>query len=1159
MNEIVEPTQKMLMQQSNNLPLSPEQQSLLSNREGLPFSALALVIKINGELDQPRLQRALQQVLKAQGILGNKFFEVAAYRGIRQSSLNKEQVLTLESIDDLNEQDLWQSFIDNIENKRQSGFAHDSDWFTKVFICKINEQRYGLAMIVADLITDKTGLYAFWQALFNAYKTDESLLADDENIPQYSDYIEWRIDIAKDEEDVAEGKKYWQQHLSKKAQQPVLPYSLAEVAQPKHDEMVENVKENIKESVIENSYSSEIVVIDNALQEKLEKLVQQVDQPVSLLLQSSWWWLLAKISGQKTIQVGWSHDCRQDYEFFSESMGIFEKVLPLSLTIEPEQNIFNWMETVADILEEHKTWQESWQVELPATTAHLAYGFGLKYIFEDLDDKVTTNTHWAVSSVKGGELPFNLSLLVGLENSKPSELALRYQNQRYSRADIQTLLEQYQTLLVNLTSIGNTRTNNATDFSHPSFLMLSSTDAFISENELKCRQHFEKIGKVESFEKAEKVNKDTQKNNTLADYISAWSKNTPDQIALTLESTQLTYAQLEERVKLLAVRLRSQGIKTDSIVALALPRSINLVVSILAIWRLSAAWVPLDLQWPTQRKCMIIEQSTAALTISDSVHWPAETDEQSKSQDKTKILLLDEPDEHVLDDVVLNAIELSTIEFSPVSLQQAAYIIFTSGSTGTPKGVIIEHSQLVNYVTSASKQLELENCKSYAMTSTVAADLGHTSLFSALFNGATLHIANDHEIQDGTLFTQFIQKNKIDCLKIVPSHLNALLDLDTDSTSDNIALPSTLILGGESIPPSLVSSIFNAEPSCRLFNHYGPTEATVGVLYHQLHIDENIQQGIPLSHAFENCQVIILDNNMQKVPTGALGELYIGGQQLCRGYLTKNFENVFIDNPFNAGEQLYRTGDLARYLPNGSIQLCGRQDHQVKIRGFRIELAEVEQILLKQPDIIQAVVCTWQPDENKDASNQQLIAYVQQKVQRKVQGEKEQTTEEWLQSTIDSLPDVLPSAMLPAHVFQLDHIPRLANGKIDRKSLSSPEELIVNNEFTTPSSALEELLAGEMAELLNLEKISTSQSFFNLGGHSLLIIKLVSRLRKQLQVDIHPGVVFDNPSIIELAVALNNDGGVIPEKLERTALIRLKLNSMTHEQREALLAKSNKV
>ena len=1125
MNEIIELTQEVSLQQPASLPLSPEQQSLFGRREQTSFPALTLVMQINGQLDQPRLQRAVQQVLKNQRILGNKFFNVVAYRGLRQSVVRADNILPIEKIEVGSEQtkgqDLWQIFTEQIEAKRQAGFIQDADWLSTLYLCQIDEQCYGLALVVADLITDNGGLQAFWHALTAAYKAD-ALLTKDEELPQYAEYVEWRVDVAQDEDAIA-GKEYWQQQLSEEMQAPALPYRMIGFVGADNDDIV------VKEKAL--TYASEITTIDSTLQGQLDKLAQQVEQPVTLLLQAAWWWLLARLSDQKTIQVGWSHDCRQDYEFFADNLGLFEKILPLSLTVTPEQTFSSWLETIAELLEDHQAWQEHWSIESLATTKHLASGFGLR---DNFTDKLTPESKWTVISVKGIELPFELSLLVGQLNGKPNELELRYQCQYYSAADISILLKQYLTLLMSLTgSLTTDLVNKANRLADVSLAQLSSNEAFISKTELSSRQHFT----------ASAQNKEVSAHSTIADYISSWAQTKPTGIALTGDNSQVTYAQLEEKVQQLAIRLHHQGVKAESIVALALPRTIDLVVAILATWRVGAAWVPLDLQWPMLRKRLIVEQSSAMLIISNSVHWTIDTTDET--QDSAEVLLLDEPSNKARENV----------DFTAANLQQAAYIIFTSGSTGTPKGVVIEHSQLVNYVISASKQLGLGDCKSFAMTSTVAADLGHTSLFGALFNGATLHIASDEEVQDSARFAQFMQTHQIDCLKIVPSHLNALLDLDL--LKGKSILPSTLVLGGEPIPASLVKNIFSALPQCRLFNHYGPTETTVGVLYHQLHIDEDMQQGISLSQTFEGCQITIFDEKMQRVPTGAIGELYIGGKQLCRGYLSAEVEGAFVEDPFNSGERLYRSGDLARYLPNGSLQLCGRQDHQVKIRGFRIELAEIEQILLNEATIGQAVVCTWQPGEShigesKDASSRQLIAYVQ----RNSQGEHQQSNDDWLQSIIEHLPKVLPATMLPAHVFVLDNIPRLANGKIDRNNLPSPESLLVNCEFIEPSSALETLLAEEMAMLLNVKKISTQRSFFSLGGHSLLIIKLVSRLRRQLQVDIHPGVVFDHPSVVELAKAMSNQEGVIPEKLERSAQVRLKLNSLTPEQREALLTKS---
>ena len=296
---------------------------------------------------------------------------------------------------------------------------------------------------------------------------------------------------------------------------------------------------------------------------------------------------------------------------------------------------------------------------------------------------------------------------------------------------------------------------------------------------------------------------------------------------------------------------------------------------------------------------------------------------------------------------------------------------------------------------------------------------------------------------------------------------------------------------------------------------------------------------------FDGCAVYLFDERLNEVPLGAIGELFIGGQQVARGYLHDAGREAFIEHPRQAGERLYRTGDLGRYLPQGGVQLMGRRDHQVKVRGFRIELTEIEQAMLALPGVAQAVVVPWRAAATQDGELQ-LVAY------RQAQGNP---AADWLDGVREQLAARLPAAMLPTHCFVLEQLPRLANGKLDRQGLPAPESLLTAQVYVAPSSALQTLLAEGMAQLLGVERLSVEQNFFALGGHSLLVIKLVSALRKQLQLDVHPGVVFDHPSVAELAAALTRDE-VTPGGLERTAQVRLKLNSLSPEQREALLAKS---
>jgi hypothetical protein len=298
---------------------------------------------------------------------------------------------------------------------------------------------------------------------------------------------------------------------------------------------------------------------------------------------------------------------------------------------------------------------------------------------------------------------------------------------------------------------------------------------------------------------------------------------------------------------------------------------------------------------------------------------------------------------------------------------------------------------------------------------------------------------------------------------------------------------------------------------------------------------------LPLTQPLANCRVYLLDEALRLVPTGALGELYVGGPQVCRGYLHQADGDCFVADPFRPGERLYRTGDLGRYLPEGGIQLAGRADQQLKIRGFRIEPAEVEAALLAVPGIRQAAVRGWGEGERT-----QLAAYL-------VMDHETQPT------FIDELKAILlqrlPAAMVPASFMIMPEFPRLENGKIDRQSLPNPATLRSEDARVAPRDAVEAVLVHIAAALLERDTISVMDNFFDLGGHSLLVIRLVSQVRTLLQIELPPGVVFDHPCIADLAQAARHYEGE-PGGLERVAQLRWKLLSMPPDERAALLERA---
>jgi len=579
---------------------------------------------------------------------------------------------------------------------------------------------------------------------------------------------------------------------------------------------------------------------------------------------------------------------------------------------------------------------------------------------------------------------------------------------------------------------------------------------------------------------------------SLGGHIARWARRNPKAPAVVCGETCLSYRALDTRASQLAHWMRAQGVEQGALVALELPRSTDLVAAMLATWRIGAAYLPLEPGWPRARREEVLADARPALVVSAV---PAQLD-----------TFPDGPPGH------------------RPRPEDPAYVLYTSGSTGRPKGVLIGQRQLLNYVAAASAGMGLAACRRWGLMTSPTTDLGNTALFGALFNGACLVLASEEEARDAAAFACFVARHQIDALKMVPSHLAALLEYDTPR------LPDTLVLGGEAAPRDLIERLFQLAPDCTVYNHYGPTETTVGVMVHRADPGEpvppSLNESLPLSRVLANNRVYLLDEQLRPVPTGAQGEVYIGGAQLCLGYLGHGYLNAtgddrvdgsaFVKDPWQPGQWLYRSGDLAWALPQG-LRLAGRADHQVKIRGYRVEPAEVEAALLGLPGVRQAAVIA-----RTVAGTAELVAFV-------VADKKEDAQPPWR----EQLAGRLPSHMLPAEVIVADTLPRLSSGKIDRRALADratgPQEtsartLSAQAGGAEPATALEAALGGFMAELLGREQLAADADFFESGGHSLLVIRLVARIRKVFRIEVEPGLVFDHATPQALARVLCGAG-----------------------------------
>lgn len=1017
-----------------------------------------LDVRIDGALDLPALQAALDDLALRQQVLTTAIGAVPGYHGLRQfpGARPAHVNITLQNTPQASAlaAEQRQHWLEQCASGQPS---------LQVLVQCLDPHRWQLTLAVADAVADASSLTLLFEQLLQAYVQGPS--GADEELGQFAQYLEWRAEVVLDE-DAGQAAQYWQGHLGSQAlAQPNLPYRRK--GAPAEARQVRQV---------EASLSADLCA-------GLETLAARQGLGAESVLQAAWWLLLARLSGRADFIAGWRHDGRADYEFFEQTLGLFEKTLPLHVVIDLQLPFEQCLAPLAAVLEQHRTWQEYYPSEGHAPAPQ--YGFAVRRLPTDCEGR---GAHW--TGALAAHLAPGLELLLQVGTGAagtPEQLSLTF-DQHYSSDAMHGLLDQYRVLLQSVVAAPSTAA-----FALP--LLGDAERARLLAFNAPCEAIDPRL--------------------TLAQRVTEWASVTPDAPALVTASETLSYAELERRVQHLAVAMAALGVGPGQRVALALPRSAHWLVAALASWRLGAAWLALDPQWPAARRSLLIEQAGATLLISDQT-LPVD------------IAQLDVRTVETLGEAEALA------DLPAISASDLAYVLFTSGSTGTPKAVAVEHGALFNYVCAASAALGLEACRRFAFSASVSADLGHTTLFGALYQGAALHLADDATMQDPKAFADFIGGQAIDCLKIVPSHLAALLDAPSP------ALPATLVLGGEALPPALVERLLHIRPDVRLFNHYGPSETTVGVLVHRVTSTDLDAGAIPLTELLANNQVLVLDTEHNLLASGELGELYIAGAQLARGYLNapQQHAEAFIHHPLLPGKRLYRTGDLVRYRPEGGIVLQGRADQQVKLRGFRVELGEIEAELATLAGVSEAAVVL---DAQQEA--QAFVTAI---------GEPDQG---WSTALKAQLEHRLPAVMVPRQVHALAHMPRLGNGKIDRKALTTLDLHATQQAYVAPRDALEQVLAGRMAQLLGNERLSVEQDFFAAGGHSLLVIKLVAGIRKLLHCEIHPGVVFDHPSPAALAQALRLQEAA-PGQLEKLAQARLRLEAMSPEDKARLLEKA---
>ncbi|WP_460625128.1 amino acid adenylation domain-containing protein, partial [Kitasatospora kifunensis] len=576
---------------------------------------------------------------------------------------------------------------------------------------------------------------------------------------------------------------------------------------------------------------------------------------------------------------------------------------------------------------------------------------------------------------------------------------------------------------------------------------------------------------------------------TVPELFQAQAARTPDAVAVSLGETDLTYRQLNARANQLARVLAHRGVRPESLVAVAMDRSVELVVALLAVLKAGGAYLPIDPTYPAERIAYTLGDAAPALVLTHG---------RSDLPADTPSLAVDDPQ------VAAQPEHNLATRLRPA---HPAYVIYTSGSTGRPKGVVVSHHALANFLADMGTRFPLSEQDRWVAVTTIAFDIAALELYLPLISGARVVLADRPTVLDPAALTALLHDSGATIMQATPSLWQALLAHQAFSSTS--LPPLRVLVGGEALPAPLATAL---RPIGETTNLYGPTETTIWSTAHRL--DQSPITGNPaIGRPIANTRAYVLDGALLPVPTGVAGELYIAGHGLARGYRGRPALTAerFVACPFGApGDLMYRTGDLARRRADGVLDYLGRTDHQIKIRGFRVELGDIEAALTTHPTVTQATVVL----REDTPGDKRLVGYVT--------GATQADPAELRAHVRQTLPDY----MVPSSIVVLAAFPLTDNGKLDRKALPAPQHAISGGR--APATVQEALLCGVFADVLGLDTVGVEDNFFDLGGHSLLATQVISRIRTALGVETSLRSLFEAPTVAALAGRLTHDGAARP-------------------------------
>ncbi|ROM69346.1 non-ribosomal peptide synthetase [Pseudomonas brassicacearum] len=873
---------------------------------------------------------------------------------------------------------------------------------------------------------------------------------------RYRDYIAWL-----QRQDEATSEAFWTPAL----QRLETPTRLADVV--------------AKPAQALAGYGDHVQVLDEALTQRLEAFARASKVTVNTLVQAAWLLLLQRYTGRDTVAFGATVAGRPaDLPGIEQQIGLFINTLPVIASPRAEQSLDSWLQAVQGQNLALREFEHTALLDIQRWA-----GQGGETLFDSL--LVFENYPIAQALEQGApdglrfgpvatqeQTNYPLTLLVGLD--RQLSVHMSYQRASFEPATVARLAAHLAQLLGQMTAHGER--------------CLGELSMLEFDEHQRLTHDWNPVDAP--FERALCIHQ----------LIARQVEATPDALAVTFANTRLSYGELDGQANRLAHRLIALGVGPEVRVGVAMPRSEQLLIALLAVLKAGGAYVPLDPDYPAERVAYMLDDSRARVLLTE--HAVAATLTVAA---ETAVLRLDQLD---------LAQYPSSAPHTQVTPDNLAYVIYTSGSTGQPKGVAIAHRNVLALIDWSKSVYSRDDIQGVLASTSVCFDLSVWELFVTLANGGSLIIA-----RNALELPHLPARDQVRLINTVPSAIAAL------QRSGEIPASVRIInLAGEPLKQSLVEALYQCG-SEHVYDLYGPSEDTTYSTWTRRTVGGTANIGRPLKHTAS----YLLDSDLQAVPQGVSAELYLSGAGITRGYLGRAAMTAekYVPNPFSSnGERLYRTGDLSRYRVDGVLEYQGRIDHQVKIRGFRIELGEIEARLLQQPEVREVAVLA-----QDAAGGQQLVAYVVAPALNLDATEEQRALRDQLKAGIR---EHLPDYMIPTHLLFLDQLPLTPNGKLDRKALPAPETGLLQAGYVAPASELEQQVAAIWAQVLTVERVGMNDHFFELGGHSLLAVNAVSRLALELGLTLTPQLIFQHPVLRDFVAQLDiGDGPINEQKLNK--------------------------